>query len=425
MKSFYVKLAFIFWFSSIACAAAGQTYHFYFGNIHAHSSYSDGTKDGAQTGVLKPADCYRYAKSAEHFDFLGISEHNHLQAKMHLASYAKGLAEAKASNEDGKFVCLYGMEYGVIKNGGHVIIYGFDKLIGWETGNYNVFSAKSDYSHLFELIADQPGAFATLAHPATTDYNDLISKRYDPTIDEAVTGVAISSGPAFSTAENYSNRAQIRYYGYYKKLLALGYKVGPTMDHDNHYTTFGHMSPTRTVLLSQALSRDSLLAAYHAGRFYASEDWDTQVDFRINGQPLGSQLSGVNNIKLTATVNDPDPGDNIQSIQLWYGQPGSGKIAKVLRTITGQSSFQLPIKLKAGERFYYFLEVMQLDGDRVVTSPIWVSAKQNNNEHAAHKIQMPGGRETGIVQVIPPRQPIQPTTYQVAYQKKTLNSIQR
>ncbi len=103
-----------------------QTYHYYFGNIHAHSSYPDGTKDGAHTGVLKPADCSKYAKSARHFDFIGISEHNHLQARMHLASYAKGLAEATTAHQDGRFVCLYGMEYGVIKNGGHVIIYGFD-----------------------------------------------------------------------------------------------------------------------------------------------------------------------------------------------------------------------------------------------------------------------------------------------------------
>ena len=362
-----------------AQASFAQTYHYYFGNIHAHSSYSDGTKDGAHTGVLKPADCFKYAKSAQHFDFLGISEHNHLQARMHLTSYAKGLAEATAANQDGKFVCLYGMEYGVIKNGGHVIIYSFDQLIGWEPGNYTVFSAKNDYSHLFQLVADHPGAFATLAHPAPTDYNDLISKPYDPTIDQAVKGVAISSGPAFSTAEDYSDRAPIKYYGYYKKLLALGYHVGPTMDHDNHYTTFGHMSPTRTVLLSQVLSRDSLLAAYRAGRFYASEDWDTQVDFRVNGQPMGSRLKGATALQLTATVNDPDPGDHIKSIQLWCGQPGSGEAPKVLKTFMGQASFQLPLTLKAGERYYYFLEITQMDGDRIITSPIWATSKQNED----------------------------------------------
>lgn len=424
MKCFSVQLAFIFWLSNIAFGAFGQTYHYYFGNIHAHSSYSDGTKDGAQTRVLTPADCYKYAKSAQHFDFLGISEHNHLQAKMHLASYAKGLAEAKAANQDGTFVCLYGMEYGVIKNGGHVIIYGFDQLIGWEPGNYTVFSAKSDYSHLFQLVADHPGAFATLAHPANTDYNDLITKRYDPTADRAITGVAISSGPAFSTAEDYSDRAAIKFYGYYKKLLALGYTVGPTMDHDNHYTTFGHMSPTRTVLLSQELSRDSLLAAYRAGRFYASEDWDTEVDFRVNGQPMGSHLKGITTLQVTASVTDPDLGDNVKSIQLWYGKPGSGESAKVLKIVAGQNNLQAPLTLKAGDNYYYFLEITQMDGDRIITSPVWATSGQNNDP-ATGSLNQPAGGGLYDSQAGHPDKPAGTSVLPVAnVQKKTLNSIQ-
>lgn len=406
MKRSLIQSALTFWLSCTALGAAGQTYNYYFGNIHAHSSYSDGAKDGATTRVLTPAECYTFAKSAQHFDFLGISEHNHLQAKMHLANYAKGLLEAKKSNVDGKFVCLYGMEYGVIKNGGHVIIYGLDQLIGWEPGNYTVFSVKSDYSHLFQLIADKHGAFATLAHPATADYNGLITKRYDPTIDQAVTGVAISSGPAFSIAEDYSNGAAIKYYGYYKRLLALGYTVGPTMDHDNHYTTFGHMSPTRTVLLSQVLSRDSLLAAYHAGRFYASEDWDTQVDFRINGLPMGSHLTGTSALLINAIVKDPDPGDNIESIKLWYGKPGSGEMAKVLKTVVGQNTLQLAIKLKDDESFYYFLEITQIDGDRVVTSPIWTTSKQEKNVPINNSTEKSSGIRLSNLQANSPRLPV-------------------
>src|ERR1700754_323082 len=169
-----------------ALVSRAQPYHYYFGNIHAHTIYSDGAKDSALTRVMTPADCYKFAKSSQHFDFLGISEHNHSGAKMHLSSYAKGLAQADAATDNGKFVCLYGMEYGVINNGGHVVIYGFDKLIGWEHGNYDIFSEKFDYESLFKIISKNPKAFATLAHPAITDYNQLISKPYDPVIDEAV-----------------------------------------------------------------------------------------------------------------------------------------------------------------------------------------------------------------------------------------------
>jgi len=45
-------------------------YNYYFGNLHAHSSYSDGNKDSPN---LTPADDYSYAQNAQCLDFLGIS----------------------------------------------------------------------------------------------------------------------------------------------------------------------------------------------------------------------------------------------------------------------------------------------------------------------------------------------------------------
>ena len=54
-----------------------QQLNFYFGNLHAHTAFSDGNKDSVATGVHDPAGSYAYAKQTLNFDFLGISEHNH------------------------------------------------------------------------------------------------------------------------------------------------------------------------------------------------------------------------------------------------------------------------------------------------------------------------------------------------------------
>lgn len=372
MKHYFKKLLALTAMVLLNFPVFSQDYNYYFGNIHAHSSYSDGSKDGAQTNVKTPAECYAFAKGAQHFDFLGISEHNHSQAGMKLANYSKGLAQATAVNEDGRFVSMYGMEYGVIKNGGHILIYGFNQLIGWEPGNNQIFSAKSDYESLFKIIATGSNqAFATLAHPASTDYGNLISKPYDNTADQAITGVAVSSGPAFSTKTDYSDRVPLKHYSYYKKLLALGYIVGPTMDHDNHNTTFGKMSASRTVVLSTVLNRDSLINAYRANRFYASEDWDAKVDFKINNQVLGSYLKNIPQLSITAAVSDPDPGDEVKSIKLMYGKPGKGESAEVLKTVVDQNQLSASLTLQKGDAYYFFLEITQRDGDKIITSPIW------------------------------------------------------
>ena len=55
---------------------------------------------------------------------------------------------------------MYGMEWGVISNGGHVLAYGVPALVGWESGsgawgttnNYDIFCAKSDYTNFWSII---------------------------------------------------------------------------------------------------------------------------------------------------------------------------------------------------------------------------------------------------------------------------------
>ena len=189
----------------VAAPPASTTYRFYRGNLHAHSGYSDGNKDATTSGASTPADDFALGKLAQQFDFLGISEHNHAQAGMSLPNYAKGLAQADQANQDGTFVTLYGMEYGTISGGGHVIIYGYDKLIGWEAGNADVYVTKNDYTALFATLAQQPGAVAYLAHPQITDYNNLFTSPLNATTAQALVGSAMRSGPAFSTATDYSD----------------------------------------------------------------------------------------------------------------------------------------------------------------------------------------------------------------------------
>src|ERR1700755_300010 len=104
----------------ISCLPAFCQYNFYFGNIHSHSSYSDGNKDRNSSGYYMPGDDYNYAKGSYHMDFLGISEHNHFTAGMQLAYYAQGLYQADTANANGSFVALYGQEWGTIPEGGHV-----------------------------------------------------------------------------------------------------------------------------------------------------------------------------------------------------------------------------------------------------------------------------------------------------------------
>ena len=348
-----------------------RAYNIYFGNIHSHTSFSDGTKDSLTSKVKTPAQAYDYAKKTQHLDFLGISEHNHKQAGMKSkANYALGTAQAKNATQNGKFVALYGMEYGVIKNGGHVLIYGIDKLIGWEAGNFDIFNPQFDYTALFTTIASTPNTFATLAHPDPEHFNGLKGKPYTLVADQAITGVAITTGQYNSKLTDYSVKRPLAFYGYYTALLSKGYIIGPTMDHDNHNTTFGRHTASRTAVLAKSLTEFDIIDAYRANRFYATQDWNTIVDFTINGETMGGYVKQAAALEIKASVSDADANDTIKSIELIYGVPGSGIAPKKLTASTSASLTQ-QFQMETGEAYYFFLKITQNDSDQIITSPIW------------------------------------------------------
>lgn len=375
----------------LSCIPAFCQYNFYFGNIHSHSSYSDGNKDSTASGYYTPGDDYNYAKGSYHMDFLGVSDHNHYTANnnpgMHVADYSRGLYQADTATSNGSFVALYGFEWGTISQGGHIIAYGVPGLIGWETGsgawgasnNYDIFCAKGDFASFWSIVQSYPGAFCTLAHPQTDDYGNLLTDgaSYNTVADKVTVGMSVRSGSAFSTTDDYSDPPASGYESKFLTALAKGYHVGPTIDHDNHYTTFGRTNPSRTVVLASSLHRDSIMAAYRANRFYASDDWNVQVNFTVNGNYMGSSFTANDNSFISVTVNDPDSvfsaDENTNKIEIFFGSPQTSINATILNANTNSNSINYTHNTAINSSYYYFAKITQADGDIIWTSPIWVN----------------------------------------------------
>ena len=353
--------------------AQSAAYNFYYGNLHAHSAYSDGNQDSATSGHMRPRQDYAFADASLHMDFLGISEHNHGGAGMKRPYYARGLREADSATTNGSFIALYGMEWGIIANGGHMLVYGVNQLLGWEPGNYDVFVGQQDYTGLFRQINRRPGAFALFAHPQSGDYNGLarVDTAFRPVADSALVGTPMRSGPASSTAIDYSDASNGSYESTYIRMLSKGYHMGISLDHDNHKTTFGRTTPGRLVVLADSLTRPKLLAALRTRRFYASDDWNAELSLTINGQPMGSILESANPVNLSITFADGDL-EPAQSITLMRGVPGSGANATIVATAaSGTAMLTYTDTMAIGAQRYYYAIVMQADGDRIVSSPIW------------------------------------------------------
>ncbi len=361
-----------------------QPYNYYFGNLHAHTGFSDGNKDSLISGVSRPDGSYAYAKLSNDFDFLGISEHNHYSNNnnpgFEIQNYPIGLNMANVANQDGIFLALFGMEYGVSSsNNGHVIIYGFNQLIGWENGNYDVYNAKSDYDALFKKVKNNPNAFCYLAHPYYTDFSSdgtysgaLAIAPYNSTYDSAIVGVPFRSGLAFSTADDYSDYSTGDYLSFYKQMLFKGYHLGIGYDHDNHYSNFGRSNGGRLVILATSLTRANLYDAMHNMRFYGSDDSNANVDFNMSASPMGSILQGTIFPTFQITHHDLD-GENADTIKLFRGSANTGTLwaEQVNSSIGNNTLLFTDTTITNGKEYYYYAVIKQNDQQVIVTSPIW------------------------------------------------------
>lgn len=351
--------------------------NWYYGNLHSHSSHSDGNQDNLS---LTPIDDYAYAKKSLCMDFLGISDHNHASAGMSISNWQPGLNAASAATTS-NFLALYGMEWGVISNGGHVLVYGSNQLIGWETNNYNIYVPKSDYlgtpettgtTGLFRAINNLGGnTFATFAHPSFSDYNGIANISYSATADSALVGSAVASGIAYSTNTTYSNPpSSFGYIDFYNRMLSKGYHIGPTMDHDNHYTNFGRSNNNRLVVVAPSISSNDFYSAMRNRNFYASEDCDTRVVFTLNNKKMGSILKDTVAPAISVYAYDPTNPGFTPTIKLMFGIAGSGvnpiQIYSSNSSTLNYSDYELPI----GSNAYYYADI-QIAGNRTITAPIW------------------------------------------------------
>ncbi|WP_317899753.1 T9SS type A sorting domain-containing protein [Aurantibacillus circumpalustris] len=418
MRSLYPLIVFLFFY----CVLFSQNYNYYFGNLHAHTAFSDGNKDSVSSGVGRPDGSYGYAKLSNNFDFLGISEHNHYSSNHNPGFkqplYQTGLTMANTANQDGSFLALFGMEYGVSSEfNGHVLIYGFNQLIGWETGvgglsgnNYDVFNAKTDYDGIFKKVKNNPNAFAYLAHPDFSDYTTdgtyataLSNKPYNAAYDSAIVGMPLRSGLASSAMTNYNDYSQGNYFNYYKKMLYQGYHLGIGYDHDNHYTNFGRSNGGRLVIIAPSLSRANLNTAMKQMNFYGSDDSNAKIDFNLNGSIMGSIISGTVYPTFNVVHNDPD-GEEADTIKIWKGYKNSGGLwASIVHILNGNNTTTFTdLNIVSNREYYYFAEIKQGDGQWIVTSPIWytalapLSVKENDNKIAFNYFPNPVSKKLNI-----------------------------
>ena len=342
----------------------------YFGNLHCHTSYSD--------GELTPADAWNYARNdaPTPLDFLAVTEHNHAGLGMTLARYAQGAAQAAAANDDGNFVAIWGSEWGVISSGGHVNVFEAPVLFGWEAGNYDVYVAEGDYTSLYRRVAENPPAsyppLAEWCHPNPGDFN---SYAVTDTGKAVVHLFSMISGPPFSTSTTESDVGSTTgNESLFQDALRKGYRVSPAGDQDNHHQTWGSSTQTRTAVQASGLTKSQILGALALGRNYGSQDHNTEVQFSADGHAMGSAWTAASGIRIAAKIIDPDVGETVTQVDLLRGITGVSNAVLVASSAgNGDFAWREHTVFTPGTEAHYYLRIRMSNNATIWSGPVYVT----------------------------------------------------
>ena len=368
-------------------------YTVYLGNLHSQSNHSDGGADvasckGAQpplTAPHGPGDAFAYAHQRG-LDILMVSEHNHMfddsprsapsaDPAAARALYQSGLSTARRfSRRHPDFLALYGLEWGVIENGGHINIFNSDELLGWETNAAgepmaDTVTPRGDYAGLYALMRSR-GWVGQFNHPAHAGQFKVhgVPLAYTADGGAAMVLCEVMNSTAFSTSTSETETRRSRFEGACNRLLEAGYRLAFSSNQDNHCANWGAAYTNRTgVLLPQGapLSRASFVRALKARRVFATMDKDSQLVLTANGRMMGERFSNRGPLTLVANFASLG-GRRAASVAIMAGVPfRNGTVTRMADTAT------TTFTPSPGAHFYY-AKVTQDDGNVLWSAPVWV-----------------------------------------------------
>lgn len=344
-------------FSALAaCACYGAEpapeFNCYFGNLHSHTSYSD--------GVLTPSDAFQHARDLALLDFLAVTDHGYyFQEATNIHHWFMSLEEADAFYEPGRFVPMIGFEWTFTD--GH--------MNGLDTPLAASRDTQRSVAEFIDFLTQHDG-IGTFNHPdygIQPNWNDF---EYLGEGDRVVYLLEVGSGPY---------RHNIRNERAYQRALDRGWHVGAISCQDNHSAHWGTVAPTRTGVLARELTREAVYESLRSMRTYATEDKNVRAFFALGECQMGCEvvisrddLDSGRALQFSVVIDDPDESDMIASVQI---VTNGGAVAWESE-VDGTNVFEAEVNIVPASSYnWYYVRAVQVDSDVIVTSPIWVSTE--------------------------------------------------
>lgn len=346
-----------------AAAPGAPGYSLYFGDLHAHTGYSDGASG------TTPWDAYPVGRDAG-ADFMALTEHysasNAYEAWTMDESEWLDLKKAAAHFTSSSFVAIPAYEFYLVAHSGEFNVFNVTEL----PPKMEIMGPQR-LGIFYDWLSVQPGAAGQFNHPT------YVGDEFD---DFAGRSSARDAGMGMVEVYNDGFTEQS-----YIKALDAGWHVMPTANSDTHDADWIWGRDMRTALLAEKLTPKHLYAAMRAQRGYGTLDKNLSIRFSVNGNVMGSTLPGAaSSYTAEVKISDPDAlagrtSDGVTLVEIVSDQ---GVVVRSLRPSTAASCRAITWTAKGlptTARYFWVRvstasdDVSGVPGVTAWTAPVWTS----------------------------------------------------
>ncbi len=345
-----------------------EKFQLYFGQMHSHTSYSD----GAGTAAEAFSSVRNLDQAAWNMDFLSVTDHSN---SFDCVSTVGRLADTPTGTEwnegkqlarditDANFVGIFGYEMTWSNGLGHINTFNTPGYQARTQKDYSTYSTA--LQNYYAELKTVPTSISQFNHPGTTfgDFSDFA--HYDEEIDQLITLIEVGNGEGAIGSSGYFPS-----YEYYTRALDKGWHVAPSNNQDNHKGGWGTANTGRDVVLVDELSEEAIYDAMRNYRVYATEDLNLEIYYTFDGNIMGSILgadsyAAGDTAEIAVALNDPN--DEAATVEVIV----NGGRSLQSQSVSGNGTATFTIE-NPGDYSYYYIRVTQADGDIAVTAPVWV-----------------------------------------------------
>jgi hypothetical protein len=349
----------------------------FFGDIHTHSGQSEWAACG--TGTVDQN--FKYARDVSLLDFYSLSEHDFQMPEE--GEWELRLEKADKYNEDGRFVTIPSFEWTNQRYGHRNVYYRDTKWPFLDSGpKYTVNEIKEGKNpsptQLWDFLKENNAkAFTVPHHPNVGNFPldwHFVNTEFDRLVEVySVWGNSEYIGAPFSDFIDRIPGLSVQ------DALSQGHKLGIIASSDGHDGHPGNsFTPARTIgsglvaVLAKKLTREAVYDALYERRCYATTGTRILLDFKVNENVMGSEISTPNRDSSRTIKASVIGTTKIEKVEILrnniciYKLNGEGKKMAKLKFVDNE-------KIDTKKSLYYFLRVSQKDGEIAWSSPIWVN----------------------------------------------------